>query len=403
MKPIPAFFLCLLASAPFLAGVDIHAETSAQKSSVMLAGPWVPPDSRDIDFDRLPRLPHSDHVIVHDVRDQHGHRVNQHNYLVFHDGLYWAMWSDGPGVSRKPPGEHRDFTPGHDQAHQKVAYATSKDGLHWSKAGDITDTPAAPYGYIARGFWVREGKLLALASRFEAPSYHGDGLALHAFAWDKNEGKWEHLGILQDDALNNFPPGRLASDKWMMIRRDGERRVSIMLGGDKAYNQWESIPLVSYSEDAELKPTEPIFWQLPDQRIMALFRDNSSAGFLLSSVSTDDGRTWSKLVQSNFPDASSKFNAVRLADGRYAMVSNPHPKRRDPLALALSDDGIVFNKMIYLVGGRKVDYPDIMTRDGYIFVSFASAKQSVELIRIKISDLDKVAMPTEPLVVKKNQ
>src|SRR5690606_25857053 len=72
-------------------------------SPLMLAGKWVPEDPRTIDFDRLPRFAKSDHVIVHDVRPLDGHRVNQHNYMIFHDGLYWMMWSDGPGVVRAKP------------------------------------------------------------------------------------------------------------------------------------------------------------------------------------------------------------------------------------------------------------------------------------------------------------
>lgn len=51
-------------------------------SPLMLAGEWVPADTRKINFNTLPRIP-SAHGIVHDVRDQQGARVNQHNYLVF--------------------------------------------------------------------------------------------------------------------------------------------------------------------------------------------------------------------------------------------------------------------------------------------------------------------------------
>jgi len=80
-----------------------------------------------------------------------------------------------------------------------------------------------------------------------------------------------------------------------------------------------------------------------------------------------------------------------LPDGRYVLVSNPHPDRRDPLALSISRDGLVFTAMGYLVGGRHVDYPHVMEHAGSLFVAFAGAKQTVEVLKIRIEDLDRVS------------
>lgn len=401
MKRSLIYGLCLFLFIQANIYVNLYAQQFDTSSAVMLAGKWVPQDPARIDFEKLPRLPKSDHVIIHDVRDLDGHRVNQHNYLVYYDGQFWAMWSDGPGVPRLPPGQHRNRAPGHEQPQQKVAYSTSKDGLKWSKANDITDTPAAPDGWIARGFWVREGKLLALASRFTSPSYHGSGLALHAFEWNKATKKWKHLGVTYENSLNNFPPAKLPSGEWMMSRRDSTQNVHILYGGLKAYNDWTSVPVVNYGR-TDLKATEPSWWVLPDSKVVALYRDNKRSGFLYRSFSLDSGKSWTDPIKTNFPDATSKFNTVRLKDGRYVLVSNPNPKKRDPMTIAVSDDGIVFNKMIYLVGGRNIDYPDIIEHDGYIFVAFAGAKQSVELIRVKINDMDKVVMPNTPIEAKQD-
>jgi hypothetical protein len=38
-----------------------------------------------------------------------------------------------------------------------------------------------------------------------------------------------------------------------------------------------------------------------------------------------------------------------------------------------------------------------MEHDGYLFVAFGGAKQSVELIRIKIDELDKIQMPANSI------
>jgi hypothetical protein len=104
----------------------------------------------------------------------------------------------------------------------------------------------------------------------------------------------------------------------------------------------------------------------------------------------DNGRTWSKPVRTNFPDATSKFSGVRLPDGRYVLVSNANPKKRDPLTLAVSRDGIVFNAMGYLVGGRIVDYPHVIEHKGALYVAFATAKQTVEVLRVDVAEVDRL-------------
>lgn len=358
----------------------------------MLAGDWVPANPRDIDFARLPKIP-SQHAVVSDVLSAGGHRVNQHNYLVHYAGRFWAMWSDGPGISN---GHGR--VPRHDQADQHVSFATSADGLKWSAIGDLAGAPDKGYGWIARGFWIREGKLLALASRYEAPGYAGPGLSLHAFELAANEPpRWRHLGLVFDDALNNFSPARLPNGEWMMSRRDGKQNVHFLVGGTKGFDQWTSFAAVGY-DDSEFKAEEPYWWVLPDnRRIAALFRDNRSAGFLYRAFSTDNGRTWTRPVRTNFPDAKSKFSGVRLPDGRYVLVSNSNPKKRDPLTLAVSRDGLVFTSMGYLVGGRHVDYPHVIEHEGFLYVAFATAKSTVEVLKIRVTDLALIeqAVPTK--------
>ncbi|MSU48290.1 MAG: hypothetical protein EXS37_04220 [Opitutus sp.] len=373
---------CLLMTLTFAASEPAsRSDAKKNPASVMLAGDWMPANPHDIDFDALPRIP-SQHAVVSDVLAAGGHRVNQHNYLVYFAGRFWAMWSDGPGVSR---GQGK--VPQHDQADQHVSFATSADGLKWGVIGNMTGRPDAGCGWIARGFWIREGKLLALASRYEAPGYAGPGLSLHAFELAGDEPpRWRHLGLVFDNALNNFPPARLPSGEWMMSRRDGKQDVHVMVGGVAGFDRWESFPAVSYA-NADFKAEEPNWWALPDGRLVSLYRDNRGSGFLYRAFSTDHGRTWTHPVRTNFPDAKSKFSDVRLRDGRYVLVSNPHPKRRDPLTLAVSDDGVVFHTMGWLAGGRHVDYPHVIEHGDSLYVAFATAKMTVEVLQVRVADL----------------
>ena len=353
-------------------------------ATLMLDGDWVPEDSHTIDFADLPQIPH-EHAVVSDVRSSNG--VNQHHYLAFHDGRFWAMWSDGPGVE--------------DRVGQRVKYAVSDDGLDWSEPRFLTPVPPKSdidsehyntrteegYRYISRGFWIRDGELLALASLDEAAGFFGKSLAVHAFQFDFQSDAWQPLGVVFDNTINNFPPKRIPSGEWMMSRRTYDRHVHFLVGGTESFREWTSNPVVYYSDTA-LKAEEPYWWVLPDDNLLALFRDNNRSGFLFRSFSTDNGRSWTPPVKTNFPDATSKFNGTRLADGRYVLVSNANPEKRDPLVLSISDDGIVFDRMGFLVGGRWVDYPHVIAHEEHLYVAFAGwKKQSCEVLKIRIEDL----------------
>jgi len=172
----------------------------------------------------------------------------------------------------------------------------------------------------------------------------------------------------------------------MMTRRDHLREVSMMIGGVKAFDDWKTYPLASYGDTG--KPEEPYWYVLPDGKtLVGLIRDNSRGGRLLRTYSMDNGRSWTPIVKTNFPDATSKFFVLQTSRGEYVMVSNANPSRRDPLTLAISPDGLVFTKLLKLIGGRHVDYPHMIEHDGHLLISFSGAKQSMEVLRVSLAKL----------------
>lgn len=368
-------------------------------SPLMLQGSWLPDNPADIDFFNLPKIK-SQHIVVSNVSnngitthkvDKKNGGVNQHNYLIFYNEKFWLMWSDGPQVE--------------DKVGQRVAYSTSSDGVIWDKTAYITgfpnnSSPDSPYfgqrnsngfRWISRGFWLRDNELFALASLDEADKFFGPSLELRAFKWNEIKNIWDDQGVIFKNAINNFPPKMTPEGNWMMTRRPYNYRdvgISFLVGGKTSIYDWQVYPLLS--SDSLLSAEEPYWWILPDgKNIMSMYRDNNKSGFLYRAFSTDNGKTWSKAIKTNFPDTASKFHGIRLSDGRYVLVSNARPERpRDPLVLSISNDGIVFNKMAYLIGGRWLDYPCVLEHEGYLYVAFSGAKQTVEILKIRISELN---------------
>ena len=174
-----------------------------------------------------------------------------------------------------------------------------------------------------------------------------------------------------------------------MSRRDHKRQVTVWTGGIAAIDQWQILPIASYENSQ--RPEEPYWYTLPDgKNIVGLFRDNSGSKRLMRAFSTNNGRSWSDLVRTNFPDAQSKFNVVRTSRDYYALVSNANPQRRDPLTLSISLDGLIYTSMFYLVGGRHIDYPHVIEHDESLYISFSGAKQTLEVLKVDLDDLDKL-------------
>lgn len=241
--------MLLIALLPFAFGrlaaaVEIPAPDPHQHpdSQLMLDLVTTGNDPARIDFAALPQLP-GEHGIISVGNREWPFRL--HNYLAHYDGRFLCFWSHGSVIE--------------DQARQHLQFATSADGLAWSTAQVLAPPPQEGYGYIARGLWIRDDELLALASLYEAPAFHDGDLKLVAFRWNRKEQKWQSAGLVFDDALNNFAPKRLASGEWMMSRRSSDRSVSMLIGGLKSLNDWQVIPFSKYRLPDGGAPEEP-YW-----------------------------------------------------------------------------------------------------------------------------------------------
>jgi len=314
---------------------------------------------------------------------------NLHSYIAHHDGRFWAIWSSS-AVGEEDPD-------------QRVLYATSIDGHQWSEARELAADPDGPAGrarWIARGIFVSEGKLSALAAYIESADYRLRGtdevwrkLRLMRFEWNGN--RWQSAGLYADNCMNNFPPQRL-NGVLSLVCRDSRMDVTMALGSP---GNWKHTPIAS--EPPFNRMDEPTYYATTNGVVHLIIRDNTRSGFLIRSISHDHGRTWSRPVRTNYPDATSKNFPGKLSNGWYYLINNPDPRKRDPLAISFSRDGWEFSHPLAVKatpparrfegrakGSGSVQYPHAIEHNGSLWVIYSINKEDIEIAELPIRGLE---------------
>lgn len=115
----------------------------------------------------------------------------------------------------------------------------------------------------------------------------------------------------------------------VLMSRDGGRTWSehgdIRLTADDRYHGWAENNIV----------------ELSDGRIAMIIRADRLGGVLYYAESRDGGLTWPAMATpTTIPNPGSKATLYPLGGDAVAMLHNPNPKRRMPLALWISFDGM---------------------------------------------------------------
>lgn len=172
---------------------------------------------------------------------------------------------------------------------------------------------------------------------------------------------------------------------------------------------------------------EPSVYQKTDGTTVMEFRTGSY--YKYASASTDNGVTWTAVEATNVPDAHTKQSAGNLPDGTSYLVGTPKNVKsadvtdsnterllRKPLTILLSRDGTTFDTGYCLRtsddnGGKNASgtydgidaagghaysglykrpgyhYTKSMVANGYLWISYATNKETVQVTRIPLSDI----------------
>ncbi len=341
-----------------------------------------------------------EHKEIHHATEQSGFRFAHHpGLIVFKDRLY-CSWSSGRAHEDRPD--------------QRVLYASTADGKTWSASRTLAKPPEEVYGScVAAGFHVNDDTLVAyytLTHEYPTHNLHNEKNAMWA--------------ITSQEGVNWSQPTKIAAGFYI----EGPRPLSngrLFLGGEHAGPIWKSHQarmLLLYTDSrngidswkqASIDPspaepnglkvfgyTEPCPFVRKDGTIVCPFRNQS--GFLYASISQDNGKTWSVPQQTNFPDSMARFSTGRLPDGKIYIINNSGPGRmnRSLLTIALSDDGIVFDRAWIIrgepttqrfTGKGKRDgwqYPSSLVWKNSLFVAYSANKEDVAITRIALDSFD---------------
>jgi predicted neuraminidase len=143
---------------------------------------------------------------------------------------------------------------------------------------------------------------------------------------------------------------------------------------DDGGNTWTaSEPIVGYGN------IQPSLVRRRDGTLVAYMRDNGPAPKRIhTSVSRDNGMTWTPAVDTDFPNPGASVEAISLRDGSWLIVYNDLESGRHSLAVSLSEDeGRTWKWTRHLELDRQrksasFHYPSVMqARDGSIHVTYS--------------------------------
>lgn len=130
------------------------------------------------------------------------------------------------------------------------------------------------------------------------------------------------------------------------------------------------------------------------------------------AVSHDEGKTWSEVTDTpTIQHTGAKIWGQRTSDGKYALVYNPHTNNshRWPLAVAISKDGLVYDKLMCAAGEvspkryeggpfkgfglhyvRGIETDKAKGPDEAMYVTYSMNKEDIWISRIPVPVINKV-------------
>lgn len=242
------------------------------------------------------------------------------------------------------------------------------NGLTWS---DFEALPEGFLGPIKDKPVYHDGRLICPSS--VEYRYHHEGTRIH-FEWSDDKCQTLHWAE-PEDVQRIIPISKRARG------RVGEN-VDVPENPDDYY----------YGKPLPIWSIQPTIFIHGDGTLQALCRTNG--GKMSVTYSHDNGETWSREVLTDMPQNGSGLDGTTLPDGRFAIVYNDFETLpgassapRTPLVLAVSEDGIHWEKVLTLEEDpiKEYSYPAVIADDeGYLHISYTWRRYRIKYVKVKI-------------------
>lgn len=262
----------------------------------------------------------------------------------------------------------------------------------------------APAAEVACGSDAQGGPLPC----YNPVLFHGEGARLAlVYSVGREKSPWLPYVKWSDDrgvswsAAARLPEGMrgpdrnkpllLASGELLHPSTGGGRGPTVHVEfSDRALRSWRRQPVVA--DPHHYEAIQPTLLDHGDGRVQMLCRTYTRE--LATSWSVDSGKTWSPLEGLRLTLANSAIDAVRLSDGRFALIYNPTGKPKSatdwgprvPLSVAVSADGRTWKPVLDLETApirEGYAYPcALVGSDGRLHVTYTWGRKRIRYVVI---------------------
>ena len=144
---------------------------------------------------------------------------------------------------------------------------------------------------------------------------------------------------------------------------------------------------------------QPSFLRHKDGKLQIVCRSQNEA--VVSSYSSDNGKTWSPPFAIPVPNNNSGIDAITLNNGHFLMVYNHvkasesayQDRKRTPLNIAVSDDGVNWDASVILEDSPigEYSYPSVIqSKDGMVHIVYTWRREKIKYVKIDPVQLNRV-------------
>lgn len=242
--------------------------------------------------------------------------------------------------------------------------ASSDGGRSWSAFSRLVPGDASPRGPV-------KNKLIVMSN--------GEWLAPGSV---ETATTWDAFVDISPDRGNHWERCEIP----IVHAQPGARREGAIWSGLTSNALWESDVDTVFAWDGVIQPT---LWESVPGTIHALMR--STRGRVFRSDSLDYGRSWCPAYSTSLSNNNSGIDAVRMDDGRVALVHNPvegNWGRRHPLSIAVSrDNGENWENVLDLeTEPGEFSYPAVIAQGDCIHVTWTWNRRTIAYRCVSLAD-----------------